>query len=99
VHEQDPGAVGLRGVGDGLGVPGDPDLACGGGLLPGQQPGEGGLARAVGAADREHLARVSVEVEPGQRLDARVTLAHAAGGEDHIVHCLHLLMPSVIAYL
>jgi hypothetical protein len=61
---------------DGRGRRGEPEFALFGGGEPGEQLQQGGLARAVGADETDHVAGCDDEVQPGEEGTVAV-----AGGE------------------
>ncbi len=68
---------------------GDRGTACVGLDQRGQHPHGGGLAGAVGAEQRQHLALRNGEVEALERLDLLVSLDQP-GGQDHVTHRISL---------
>ena len=54
------------------------DLAAPQGLEAGEHPQQGGLARAVGAQQRHHLAALDEHVDPEEHLHVAVARGHRA---------------------
>jgi hypothetical protein len=71
-HHQDAGLLGLGRIADRVRVPRHVDHAVRRRFDAGEELGEGRLAGPVGPADRQHLARVALEVDTVEGLDAGV---------------------------